>query len=151
MGTSDTTYRVCEPDVVHETIDGETVVVNLGTGNYYSLRDAGAEVWRWIDRGATLPEIVDAVERRYEAADSAIEADVSALIARLLEEQLLEPFARNDVLDPSRNPSAAPPTREPYRPPILETHRDMQDLLLLDPIHDTDDSGWPNAAEDKPA
>jgi hypothetical protein len=29
--------------IVHETIDGETVVINLATGNYYSIEAIG---WR---------------------------------------------------------------------------------------------------------
>jgi len=32
-----------------------------------------------------------------------------------------------------------------YAPPVLETFSDMQDLLLLDPIHEVDDAGWPMA------
>ncbi len=33
----------------------------------------------------------------------------------------------------------------PYAPPALETYTDMQELLLLDPIHDVDETGWPAA------
>lgn len=38
-----------------------------------------------------------------------------------------------------------------YRPPVLEVFADMQDLLLLDPIHDIDEVGWPVARPDSPA
>ena len=31
---------VSSPQVIHETIDGEVIVINLGTGSYYSLRDS---------------------------------------------------------------------------------------------------------------
>jgi hypothetical protein len=27
---------------------------------------------------------------------------------------------------------------------VLERYTDMQELLLLDPIHDVDESGWPH-------
>ena len=32
-----------------------------------------------------------------------------------------------------------------YAAPKLATYSDLQDLLLLDPIHDVDETGWPAA------
>jgi hypothetical protein len=29
--------------------------------------------------------------------------------------------------------------------PVLEKYTDMQELLLLDPIHDVEEAGWPKA------
>ena len=34
-------------------------------------------------------------------------------------------------------------TRQPYSPPVLNSYTDMEELLLLDPIHDVDQAGWP--------
>jgi hypothetical protein len=31
--------------------------------------------------------------------------------------------------------------------PVLNKYTDMQDLLLLDPIHEVDERGWPNSVE----
>ncbi len=33
-----------------------------------------------------------------------------------------------------------------YVAPVLESFTDMQDLILLDPIHEVDAAGWPNTA-----
>ena len=35
--------------------------------------------------------------------------------------------------------------RAPFVAPELKRYADMQDLLLLDPVHDVDEKGWPNA------
>jgi hypothetical protein len=32
--------------------------------------------------------------------------------------------------------------------PVLHKHTDMQDLLLLDPIHEVDETGWPSVKKD---
>jgi hypothetical protein len=32
----------------------------------------------------------------------------------------------------------------PYSPPKLSAYTDMQELLLLDPVHEVDDAGWPS-------
>ena len=34
--------------------------------------------------------------------------------------------------------------KQPFEAPILNKYNDMQELLLLDPIHDVDEAGWPN-------
>ena len=33
----------------------------------------------------------------------------------------------------------------PFVPPTLEKYTDMQDLVLLDPVHEVDERGWPHA------
>jgi hypothetical protein len=33
--------------------------------------------------------------------------------------------------------------KKPFTDPVIEIYTDLQDLLLLDPIHDVDDRGWP--------
>jgi hypothetical protein len=32
-----------------------------------------------------------------------------------------------------------------FEPPTLEHYTDMEYFLLLDPIHEVDESGWPHA------
>ena len=41
------------------------------------------------------------------------------------------------------SPMPAHQARGAYRTPVLSIYTDMQDLLLLDPIHDVDQAGWP--------
>ena len=37
-----------------------------------------------------------------------------------------------------------------FETPVLEKYTDMAELLLLDPIHDVDATGWPHPAPDRP-
>ncbi len=146
MNTSPS-YRVREPDVVHETIDGETVIVNLSTGNYYSLQGVGADVWALMVAGAPAHHIAAGIGQRYEGDRAQIEAGVGGLLARLVAEGLIIP---GESLN--SEPAALGATdgvRPPFTVPVLEAHQDMQDLLLLDPIHDVDETGWPNADSKK--
>jgi hypothetical protein len=42
----------------------------------------------------------------------------------------------------------APPAGVSFRAPRLEKHTDMQDLILLDPVHEVDPQrGWPHVPE----
>ena len=44
-------FRVDSRRVVHETIDGETILIDLQSGNYYSLGGCGSSVWDLLTRG----------------------------------------------------------------------------------------------------
>ena len=43
-------FRVNTPTVTHETIDGEAVIINLDSGNYYSLVEVGSFIWGLVER-----------------------------------------------------------------------------------------------------
>jgi len=58
-------------------------------------------------------------------------------------ETLLEQLA-DEVGVPPDDEVAAPASDGPFVAPVLERYEDMQDFLLVDPIHEVDDSGWPN-------
>jgi hypothetical protein len=44
---------------------------------------------------------------------------------------------------PAAPDDPAPAERATFIAPVLAVYTDMQDLLLLDPIHDVDEIGWP--------
>ena len=47
-----------DPDVVSTSIpNGETVLLHLGTSQYYSLNGTGSEIWKLIARGFSIAEI----------------------------------------------------------------------------------------------
>ena len=38
-------FEVNSPAVVSEVIDGEAVIMNLKSGNYFSIQNSGAVIW----------------------------------------------------------------------------------------------------------
>jgi len=144
-------FRVNAPNVIHEIIDGEAVVVNLQTGSYYSIDKIGALVWEYVEKGLSLGEIVDIVARRYDGEPGAIDEGIRRLFGRLQEEGLIAPLDAR----PAGNghtvaiDTGSDGTKAPFEPPVLHKYTDMEDLLLLDPIHDVDETGWPNVPDKK--
>jgi hypothetical protein len=140
-------YRVDPRKVAHETIDGEVIIIHLLIGTYYSLDGAGAELWGHLARGRGRAETVALLEQRYDAEPGVVAETVDDLVKRLAEEELLEPATDGEV---ASNGAPAEPVAEPlpFKEPRLEKYTDMQDFLLVDPIHETDDAGWlsPNQA-----
>jgi hypothetical protein len=136
---------VRNPHVVDDTIEGEVIVIDLDSGTYYSLRDTSAEIWHGIKAGADEASIIHSLGERYETAGAEIAAAVSRLLDELAAERLIEEAAEGAAADPL----SVPPVQDgrlPFISPVLEKHTDMQDLILLDPVHDVTEAGWPYVA-----
>ena len=143
------------PKIVSETIDGEVIILNLDRGRYYSLTRAGTDAWTAIGRAASGEEIVGELLDRYDGARSDVEQAVHQLLDELRREELILPLPP-DPSGPAISAADASPAadgsqgnRPAFQAPVLQTYTDMEDLLLLDPIHEVDESGWPNRPPDQ--
>jgi hypothetical protein len=136
-------YRVNSSQVINETIDGEPIMINLATGGYYTLDRVGGDVWSLLEAALPVDDIVAELGRRYEATEDDIRRGVEDLLQRLSGEELVVPC---DDAEPVQAVSlqSAPAERSPFRAPKLEKFTDMQDLILLDPVHEVDSRGWPH-------
>ena len=118
-------------EVVAKVLDGEAIIINLATGVYYSLDNAGAAIWERVESGWRMDEIAAAIAARYEVSLEHARQDVIQLAAALLREDLAE--KRDDAHGPVPPPEAALTSRLKYSAPTLHAYRDMEDLLALDP------------------
>ena len=140
-------YRVNSPQVISETVGGETIIVNLASGHYFSLQGTAVEVWNGIERGDAAESIVLELEHRYEAEDGEIGAAVKKLLDDFVAAELVvagRQMATAAVTRPP--PSQDAGERVPFVPPSFTTFTDMQDIILLDPVHEVDTQGWPHAS-----
>jgi hypothetical protein len=140
-------FQVNTPQVVCETIDGEVVIVNLEKGYYYSLLKTGAEVWSGIEQGSNRLHLIEQLARTYEASYEDITTAVDEFLDHLMREELISKVEGSTLDSPNFTVAIAPSTSKPqFEKPLLEKFTDMEDLLLLDPIHEVDvEAGWPNA------
>ena len=144
-------FRVNTPTVTHETIDGEAVIINLDSGNYYSLVDVGSFIWGLVEKGASASEVQDVVLQTYQANATDVDRGVQDLLVQLQQENLIVPVDEAGALDLSEVlPSSNGHEKPSFNPPSLHKYSDMQELLLLDPIHDVDDAGWPKPNPEPP-
>jgi coenzyme PQQ synthesis protein D (PqqD) len=139
-----TSLRVNSPNVIYETIEGEVILIDLKTGTYYSLRDSGAAVWQAIEHGAGEDGIAAELRSRYDASEGEIRAAVRRLLDELEREGLVR--AEEGEAAPAAPASGNGAGRLPFAAPVLEKHTDMQDLILLDPVHEVGAQGWPHPA-----
>ncbi len=139
-------YRVNRPDVVMESFEGELVLVHMKSGNYYSLQGSAPMIWDLIDRGSSLEDIGDQLVARYPNEAGEIRRSAQDLVQELAAESLIVPLAGASTPASTDRPSLLE-SGTTFVPPRLERYTDMQELLLLDPIHDVDETGWPRRKE----
>ncbi len=74
---------------IDRSIDGETVLLDLKTGIYYSLNEVGSAVWRILQSGATAAEIAEIVSSDYDVEPNTVRADINELLNDLASEKLI--------------------------------------------------------------
>ena len=145
----DTLFVINAPSVVSEVIDGEVIIMNVKSGNYYSSAEVGAVVWSWIEQGRTKGQIRDLAASRYQGDDRQIGESLEAFFESLVGEELVRAVSVSEAeraVDQAANENGAAAV---FTAPKLCAYTDMQDLLFLDPIHDVDAIGWPEAKDAK--
>jgi hypothetical protein len=126
---------------IHDTIDGETVIIDTIAGQLTLLVGFGPTVWTQALAGVDVDAFVNEVAARYggPAAD-----EVRQFVDGLIEAEL---FTLQDQHDGPDTTTTWPDT---YEPPRLEQYDDIADIMTMDPIHEVDTGrGWPlrNTAE----
>lgn len=134
-------YEINAPAVVSEIIDGEAVIMHLKSGHYFSTSDSGGVIWDGLEKRYDLAALANSLISHYALSTSHANEAVESFIAKLISHDLIRLAASDGVTPPAIEKSTQP--SGPFQPPVLNVFSDMKDLLLLDPIHDVDEAGWP--------
>lgn len=116
-------------EVAAKVIDGEAILINLGSGLYYSMGEVGGRVWSLIEQGCSADTIAGVIAAEFEVDEQMAKADVTALVDQLLEEELVEVAASgNGAADVKVSAGGAA-----YAKPELKKFDDMAEMFALDP------------------
>jgi len=77
------------PSVVHRSVDGSIVLLDLDDGIYYTLEGIGSDMWSYLCAGLAPVQIVNALVDEYEVERATVEGDLAELIERLVAAGLL--------------------------------------------------------------
>jgi len=128
-----------------EAFDDETIIIHFDTGNYYSLDSFSTIVWKAIENRVDITSMPAMLSACFENASS---DELHTLLDQLVAELLHEDLIRLGMSD-SSGTVVLPPVNIcgelPKDAGCLTKFDDLQELLLLDPIHDVDEAGWPHA------
>ena len=138
-----------QQQIAYEGFDAETLAINLDTGTYYSMPGSSSRLWNLMVTGLPTASIIAEFTNAHDGDPDGISKAVREFLDRLVAEHLIVPdeTVADDAADGAPAQGAA---RTPFEPFELNVFTDMQDLLLLDPIHDVEDAGWPLAKAQTP-
>lgn len=91
MALSDDQKLRVRPDVMSRQLEDETVLLDLASGTYFGLNDAGAEIWSLLRAEATVAEMRARLLETFEVAPETVTRDLEALLTTLQQRGLIEP------------------------------------------------------------
>ena len=139
-------YRSNTPRFVDDTVDGEALIMDMVTGNYYSCVGASAVAWNTLKRGVAVPDTAAELATTYGKSVREVTPDVERFVQDLLGEEILVAADGTAAVDDVAERPGAGPAHE-YASLELERFTDLADLILLDPVHDVSEAGWPRPAQ----
>lgn len=125
----------------HETMDGETVIIDAQSGRLFLLTGLGPWLWHRLAAGASFEALAAEMTTRY-GADA--HAPTLAFLEALDRQGLLstEPGAAGATTDIPALPGV-------FAAPQIEAYDDIAEIIAMDPIHDIVPSkGWPHRPDD---
>ena len=150
LSTEQFRWVVNTPSVVSETVEGETIVIHLETGAYYSLEGSAGECWDFVVRNGRDDQAVPWMGSHYAESEDALSSAWIEFTDSLQKENLVrreglgEPELSGSTASEGANIAQAGSAA--FTAPKIQKYEDMREMLLLDPIHDVAAGGWPQTA-----
>lgn len=132
-------YLINGAKAVSQTLEGETIVINLEKGSYYSFNKTGSLLWDLVILGHSLEHIAQYFSDAYALQIEESRDMVRDFVSSIKQEDL--------IVSTDEAPASPMPQIEKsegtFIRPSFERYDDMQEMLLADPIHDVGEAGWP--------
>lgn len=149
--TAQATYQLKTNGISAEDFGGELVAVNFNNGKYYGLSGSAPMIWSLLKEARSAAHIINEVCCRTGASEGQVKTEVECFLQRLQDEMLVTVVTRTG--EPEVNLSDTHETtkgeKQKFKTPELTVYSDLQELIMLDPVHDADpEHGWPVRRED---
>lgn len=89
MATLDSPIRIA-PDVLDQQVQGESVLLHLGTESYFGLNPLGTFVWQHLQAGLTLRGIHALILAEYAVEPEPLARDLLNLVDALHSSKLIQ-------------------------------------------------------------
>ena len=88
---------VAAQEQISTDLDGECVVLELKSGEYFGLNELGSRIWSLVSEPMSVNEVRDSILNEYEVDDlKQCELDVCNFIAELVSDGLIEVVNERD-------------------------------------------------------
>lgn len=88
---------VPSPDVLHQELGGETVLLNLANEQYFSLDMVGTRVWQLLVETRRADAVMARLLQEFEVSPEQLREDLSHLLGELMKAGLVQAGASQSV------------------------------------------------------
>lgn len=139
MGNLLPKYKLNENLISMERLDGEVIIISFESGKYYSSSETGADLL-WLLKQNVEPKVWEEVLQKRFNFDKFPFQEISDFLNRCNSEGIISNWD-GDLSGQPDLPNDYEFTA--WKKPELLAFADLQDLLVVDPIHDSSLEGWP--------
>jgi hypothetical protein len=135
-------FKFNTPRIASELIDGEYVIVDFDNGHYFNADQLSSWILFLLANGQAFSDVLENIKKKYPADSERVEKSLKNYLNDLIDSMILleDDVQERTVLEDS-NFFTLPPA---FIEPVLNKYTDLEELLLLDPIHDiSPETGWP--------
>lgn len=136
---------VNSPAIASERLDGEVIAISNESGKYYSLGHTASDIWYLIQNSVSTSLWLKILALNYEEVSDSAESEIENFLELMIKENLIR-VSESTFSETRDLPQDL--ARGKWTAPELLIFEDLKDLLLVDPIHDSGEEGWPFAASD---
>ena len=79
----------CSPEVLSRVLDGEAILLHLGSGTYFGMNEVATRAWELIVAGTTYASMCASLVAEFEVSEADIERDMAEFLSALHEKHLV--------------------------------------------------------------
>ncbi|HEO97908.1 MAG: PqqD family protein [Campylobacterales bacterium] len=76
--------------VFAQEVDGEMVLLDMNSENYFGLDGVGTDIWKAIEEKKVLKEVLETLLEQYDVEEEVLKNDLFTFVKKLQENGLVE-------------------------------------------------------------
>lgn len=127
-----------------ERLDGEAIAIDFSTGKYFSFQGPAADIIWMLNQGIPRGQWLNLVSSSFQSdpEQDTFDEHANHFLTQLEQLGLIE---ATDSLQGEVAELPSDYIRGVWVQPEILMNDDLVDLIVIDPIHDVGDDGWPTA------
>ena len=82
-------YEIRE-EILWKVVDGEAVVVNPESDNFFYFSKTGTEIWELLAENYGVEEILEKLSKKYKTSQKKIQKDLEKFVKNLRKKELID-------------------------------------------------------------
>ena len=132
-------FEVNEHLISMERLEGEVIIISFDNGKYYSTEFSGADIL-WLVKQKVNPKSWESLLAAKYGFRDFPKDEIVSFLNKCVDEKIL---AESSLSMDNEAPLPDDFIVSGWTCPKLLAFSDLQDLLMVDPIHDSSLEGWP--------